>query len=154
MSNYNEEVEALAKEIKETMNNLDIKEKRAKEAMGKREKEKLYLSKRSIPIMIKIMKPLAKALMQKNKKIRDVNKKIKFYPPSGSYQKCMIDIPFGLHFIISLDYESSLFNLERIQYKNSRDIESSSSKKCAIDEYKLGEAAKELFLAYFREKLT
>jgi len=150
MSNYDEEVKLLAREIKEGMQETGIKEKKTEKAIIK---EKLEFFKRNAPIMLKIMKPLAKALMQKNKKIKDVNKKIKFYPPSENNQKCEIDIPFGLYFIVSLNFGEPLFKLERIKYKNSIKIESSSSKKCALDEYKLGEAVKELFLNYVRETL-
>lgn len=149
MSNYDEKVKYLARKIKESMEDPNIK--KIKEEKKKRREEESRSFKRNASLMIKVMKPLAKALMQKNRVIKDVNRKIQFSLPSESYQKCSIYIPFGLHFIISLDHGE--FLLKIIQYKNSVDVKSSSSKKCALDKDELEAAAEELFLDYVKKNL-
>lgn len=150
MVNYHEEIKLLAKRIKESMQEKVIKEENSEKEKAKEEQD---FFKKNNPLMIKVMKPLAKALIQKNKKISDVNKKIKFSLPSKTFQRCEISIPFGLYFKISLDYERQLFILEIIKYKNYRNIELSSSKRCGLNEDELESAVSELFLKYIRENL-
>ncbi len=150
MSNYYEEVGLLTRKIKEGMQKTVVKGEKSEKAKVKEEQE---FFKRNNPLMVKVMKPLAKALMQKNRKINNVNEKIKFSLPSKTFQRCEISIPFGLYFRISLDSKEQLFTLEIIKYKNSKDVELSLLKRCGLDKDELEVAANELFLKYIRKNL-